>query len=412
MTPERKILLGDCRETLKQLPDESVQCVVTSPPYFNLRAYGDSDKEIGRERTPEEFVAGMVSVFSEVRRILRKDGTLWLNMGDCYATGAGSGRSMGGKCFGKQNAVIDEGAYPECQANRMPLPGLKPKDLIGIPWMLAFALRADGWYLRSDIIWNKPNPMPESVTDRPTKSHEYIFLLTKNRDYFYDAEAVKESVSGTANPRGNGVNPKAKTPGKNSRVFQDRDPNHPSERKTPRPKQNESFSAAISGNLVTSRNKRSVWSVATAPFADAHFATYPPDLIKPCILAGTSERGCCADCGAPYERILEKPEFQNKGESSTKYDGQSTAGRLAKLRQAAREAGVEYTGTKKTLGWKKTCQCTTDLTKPCTVLDPFAGSGTTGEVAGELGRNFIGCELYEKFLPMIERRTSQPGLML
>jgi DNA modification methylase len=316
--PDCKILTGDCREVLKTLPDASVQMCVTSPPYWGLRDYGTAtwdggdpecehkpnvrngsgradgvvdergqrnrdgvagmekarscacgaariDRQIGQEKTPQEFVETMVQVFREVRRVLKDDGVLWLNLGDSYATGAGSARSPGGKCFGKQNKVIDEGAFPMSQPNRMPIHGLKPKDLVGIPWMTAFALRADGWYLRQDIIWNKPNPMPESVTDRCTKAHEYIFLLSKSERYYYDHKAINEPIAEVT---------------RNDRVDTGRF----------RPDRGYPGSASAGcGRLGDSdyRNKRSVWTVTTSPYPEAHFATYPPDLIKPCILAGS-----------------------------------------------------------------------------------------------------------------------------
>lgn len=195
------ILQGDCLDRLRELPDESVHCCVTSPPYWGLRDYGCAG-QIGLEKTPQEYVAKMVEVFSEVRRVLRDDGTCWVNLGDCYATGAGrvgacpGGGERGAKWAGYRGDRDKDpkatGIGPMTQPNRMPLPGLKPKDLVGIPWRVAFALQADGWYLRSDIIWHKPSPMPESVTDRPTKSHEYIFMLSKSERYAYDAEAIKE----------------------------------------------------------------------------------------------------------------------------------------------------------------------------------------------------------------------------
>ena len=260
------ILTGDAITMLKTLDDESAQCCVTSPPYWGLRDYG-ADGQLGLEATPDEYAANMVAVFREVRRVLKNDGTLWLNLGDSYATGAGSGRAMGGKCFGKTNAVIDAGSFPKSQPNRMSIPGLKPKDLVGIPWLVAFALRADGWYLRSDIIWAKPNPMPESVRDRPTKSHEYIFLLAKSEKYFYDADAVKEPAT---DKRGPGNKKPVRLPdgfvaGK---------------------------SASTRGRLHeigkrTERNMRTVWRITTTPFPGAHFATFPRKLITPCILAGS-----------------------------------------------------------------------------------------------------------------------------
>jgi DNA modification methylase len=275
LLPDWEIRQGDVLKALAKLPDGSVDCCVTSPPYWGLRDYGMRG-QIGLEKTPELYIERMVQVFREVRRVLSDRGTCWINIGDSYATGAGKvGQRPGG---GKQGAAW-KGAMT--QPNRLPQIGLKAKDLVGIPWMLAFALRADGWYLRSEIIWHKPNPMPESVRDRPTKSHEQIFLLTKSQTYHYDADAIKEPASG--------VNPKANGP--NSRMEIDRDPQHA---KRPRHKQNPSFSAAVK-DTVDFRNKRSVWTVATAPYKGAHFATFPPKLIEPCILAGCPLGGVVLD---------------------------------------------------------------------------------------------------------------------
>jgi DNA modification methylase len=268
-----RILRGDCRDVLKTLPDESVHCVVTSPPYFGLRDYG-VEGQIGLEPTPDEFVAALVGVFREVRRVLRKDGTCWLNLGDSYA-GATVGDKRPGS--GRADGIVDDRA----QRNRNGLGrvnGSKPKDLIGIPWRVAFALQADGWYLRQDIIWAKPNPMPESVRDRCTKAHEYIFLLAKSERYFYDAEAIAEAAEPASaerykyafvgTPEGAVV-----CPGDDEGQ---RTPNGMRE---------------YSGT----RNKRSVWTVATQPFKEAHFATFPPDLIEPCIKAGCPKDGTVLD---------------------------------------------------------------------------------------------------------------------
>jgi len=247
------------------LADGSVHCCVTSPPYWWLRDYG-APGQLGLERTPEEYVARMVAVFREVRRVLRDDGTLWLNLGDCYATGAGKvGECPGG---GKQG---DNWKGATTSPNRMPLFGLKPKDLVGIPWRVAFALQADGWYLRSDIIWAKPNPMPESVTDRPTKAHEYLFLLTKSKTYYYDAEAIKEAGSG-------------RCPG-NKQYKYDGLKGHETKHGI----------LAQSNVPQVSRDKRTVWTVATQPYSGAHFATFPPKLIEPCILAGCPVGGVVLD---------------------------------------------------------------------------------------------------------------------
>lgn len=261
-----EILQGDCRDVLGGLPDGSINCCVTSPPYFGLRDYG-VEGQLGLEPTPDEFVSAMVEVFREVRRVLRDDGTLWLNLGDSYANDGKRGGSTGGKHASALHGNSGIG-------RRLLTTGLKPKDLIGIPWRVAFALQADGWYLRQDIIWHKPNPMPESVTDRCTKAHEYIFLFAKSERYYFDADAIKEqAVSNHAS--GNG--------------FKGR--------------QGGAIHMPMSGGAGTAdqwlpggmRNRRSVWTVSTKPFKGAHFATFPPDLIEPCVLAGCPVDGTVLD---------------------------------------------------------------------------------------------------------------------
>lgn len=268
-----QILQGDCRQILKDIPSGTVRCSVTSPPYYGLRDYG-VDGQIGLEQTPEEYVQQMVEVFREVRRVLTDDGTLWLNLGDSYA-GSGKGAWLN-KEGQKEVYVVDPGS-PITKMPKIPN-GLKTKDLIGIPWMVAFALRADGWYLRSDIIWNKPNCMPESVTDRPTKAHEYLFLLSKSERYFYNHEAIKENaVNGDPNPpRGSlGVI------GNDNKGLRESKPRGSFDGK---------HGDMAFRSILEKRNKRSVWTVSTASFSEAHFATFPPKLIEPCILAG-SETG-------------------------------------------------------------------------------------------------------------------------
>jgi DNA modification methylase len=298
---------GDCRDSLRQMAVDGVkvQMCVTSPPYFGLRDYGH-DGQIGLESTPDAFIANLVEVFRCVRDVLAEDGTLWVNIGDSYAARQRqSGPEHAGELARKNGGQI-------LQGQRKRPDGLKEKDLIGIPWMLAFALRADGWYLRQDIIWHKPNPMPESVTDRCTKSHEYIFLLSKSAKYYYDHQSIKDPVKQDWGTRD-------RTDGKYH---------------------NEGSGLQPHGGLEKSyemANKRSVWTVATKPYSGAHFATYPPELIEPCILAGS------------------------------------------------RPGDI--------------------------VLDPFFGSGTTGEVALALGRQYIGCELNPAYEPLQLERTSQQGLV-
>jgi DNA modification methylase len=267
-----RILEGDCRQVLATLADESVQTCVTSPPYWGQRDYG-VEGQLGLEATPQEYVTKLVDIFAEVRRVLRGDGTLWLNLGDTYISA--KGRS--------------HGTDPKQRARRLGLrpqdvaiPGLKGKDLVGIPWLVAFALRDAGWWLRSDIVWSKPNAIPESVEDRPTRAHEYVFLLSKSRRYYYDAAAVREPSAedtphrreraGAGAMRGQGQN-RPEGSGRANRPYRN--------------------VAAVGGGEM--RNRRSVWTVASQPFDGAHFATYPPRLIEPCILAGAPRDGLVLD---------------------------------------------------------------------------------------------------------------------
>lgn len=349
-----KIIEGNCLDVLKTLPDNSVNCCVTSPPYYNLRDYGHGE-QIGMEETPELFVENMTNIFAEVKRVLKDDGVLWLNLGDSY-WGSGKWNSTGGNSmFGK---TMNGGWVAEAKERNTPNHSMskhniiKPKDLIGIPWMVAFALRANGWYLRQDIIWNKPNPMPESVTDRCTKSHEYIFLLSKSKQYFYDAAAIEEpcvwDTGGMTEKRvdraeenhkamptvlKNGIRPKKKGPqtfgGKKARDGQagGGDP-----RNGHRTDENSQW-GKVWDNEKPTRNKRTVWTVATKPFREAHFATFPEELIYDCIKAGCPEGGI--------------------------------------------------------------------------VLDPFMGAGTTGLVARKLNRNFVGIELNPEYIEIAESRLSK-----
>ncbi len=329
------ILQGDALSVLKTLDDESISCCVTSPPYYNLRDYG-VDGQIGLEVSPEEYIKKLVEIFREVRRVLKNDGTLWVNIADSYA-GSGKGRVKGGVAkrdtFGevqRSNAGTINGTLQKTQAD-----SCKPKDLIGIPWMLAFALRNDGWHLRQDIIWAKPNPMPESVKDRCTKSHEYIFMLSKSPRYYYDSEAIAEPTAESTQKRlSQDISKQAgsQTPSKANCSMKAAAPRYGGKKYTENP---DAFNRTKSGNLYEyrpKRNKRDVWTVTTKPYKGAHFATFPPDLIEPCILAG-----CPAD-------------------------------------------GI--------------------------VLDPFAGSGTTGMVAKQHGRKFILIELNEEYVKLCEDRTS------
>ena len=258
------ILFGDCKQNLSAFLPNTARMCVTSPPYYGLRDYGGEEKQIGQENTPEEYIQNLVGVFREVREVLTDDGTLWVNIGDSYYN------YRPGKAYVKQTVSKTDQDLPEYSPKRSrKLDGIKEKDLIGIPWMLAFALRADGWYLRQDIIWHKPNPMPESVKDRCTKSHEYIFLLSKNKRYYYDNEAIKEPAkdwgtrdrtNGKYHNEGTGLSPHS----------------------------------GLSKSYPT-KNKRSVWSVTNKPYRGSHFAVFPPDLIEPCIKAGSEKGDCVLD---------------------------------------------------------------------------------------------------------------------
>lgn len=276
MTQQHRILVGDCIEMMRTLPDQSVHTCITSPPYFGLRDYG-VDGQIGLEASPRKFIESLVAVFREVRRVLRNDGTLWVNLGDSYASGGrcGGGRYMAERGDGAWQGKGDATGWRSAPA------GWKHKDLLGLPWRLAIALQDDGWYLRQDIIWHKPNPMPESIKDRCTKAHEYLFLLSKSPRYHFDQDAIREPARAQAAPesasRRNSFARETKyTDGEHGQTAQHR-------------------TGRDDVDYDETRNKRSVWTVATASFKGAHFATFPPDLIRPCVLAGSPRGGMVLD---------------------------------------------------------------------------------------------------------------------
>ena len=505
-----KVLVGDCRAMLATLPDKSVHMCVTSPPYWGLRAYGTNaqvwggdpehahgwgesrsratgnapsakstlttnngrgpqpgDKyqyeqaavastgstcscgawrgELGSEPTPGLFLEHMVVVFAEVWRVLRDDGTVWLNIGDSYAGSHGNGYQQTMDRVNRTTGSIGNFDLGR-RMGRSDGPGMKPKDLMGIPWRLAFALQDAGWYLRSDIIWSKPNPMPESVTDRPTKSHEYLFLLTKSgtsqfwvhrdglpgsrtlpapdyrwqdaannnaetaieppnwktekhngglrwrrvnlwsgRDYYYDADAIREDATyagkivtlgekSLSKGQANGAGIEASGNGKATSVV-----------------------------VASGRNKRSVWTIATEAFPESHFATYPTALVEPCIKAGTSERGVCPECGAPWVRVVERSGGTTGKSWHDHIDdaghGQRDQGRAAEL------AWRNGTYRRESTGWWPSCKHEVEPV-PATVLDPFFGAGTTGLVADRLDRNCIGVELNPEYAEMARRRLT------
>jgi DNA modification methylase len=389
-----RLLEGDCREVLPTLSANSVHCVVTSPPYWGLRDYGTGqwdggdpacdhgaayrahrnagrqtgvnggvpgserdpvrtvcrcgarriDRQIGLEATPEEYIATMVAVFREVRRVMRPDATCWVNLGD----------------------------------------GFRDKQLLMMPARLALALQADGWWLRSDIIWAKRNPMPESATDRPTIAHEHVFLLAKSPRYFFDAEAVREESS--ENTHAGYASNGAKTLA-NANAFGVKP-------------------SCFDGYRLPTRNMRNVWEIATSPFADAHFATFPPALVERCIRAGTSERGCCAACGAPWARVVERSVAFTSGSGRA---GNVPNGKYAGTAQALSgdydiRMGPSVATT--TTGWSPSCSPCGDARPPvpATVLDPFSGAGTTLLVADRLQRDAIGIELNSVYTAMAKKR--------
>ncbi len=391
-----RVIQGDCRAVLATLPADSVHCVVTSPPYWGLRDYGIGKDAHGLEPTIDLYVRNAVEIFRAVHHVLRPDGSLWLNLGDSYNNFRNGQCGQSVHNHEERNKPIDR---------KRGSAGLKEKDLCGVPWRIAFALQADGWWLRQDIIWNKPNPMPESVTDRCTKAHEYLFLLTKSARYFFDAEAIKEAADARNehDATGAGYEAPGQKPHSGNRVelakgF--RGGSYVGGRPGPRKETGNTY--APDGYK---RNKRSVWIVATAPFPEAHFATFPPELIEPCIKAGTSERGCCAKCGAPWEREITVDYKKNRPSAG---DDPRSRGkdRLASARESYGSQGWRGNNLlrdAKILGWRATCKCAAAVV-PCTVLDPFGGAGTTGLVADRLQRNAILIELNPAYAEMARKR--------
>jgi DNA modification methylase len=367
---------GDVLDVLRAIPPESVHCVVTSPPYFGLRDYSVAG-QIGLEPSIDEYVATMVAVFREVKRVLRRDGSVWCNLGDSYS---GAGYSNHANTGGAQRS--DGGKQKHILSSTT---NLKSKDLCMIPARVALALQADGWYIRSEITWCKRAPMPESVTDRPTSATEKIYLLTKSARYFYDADAVREPHSeahlgryalpfnvGTKESNGAGrPNGASDTPGL----------------KVPNP---------------AGRNLWNYWLLSPEPYAAAHFATFPSEIPRRAIAAGTSERGVCAECGAPWRRVVDMVEAKEAFRNGTKYvdhvaDGDSNH---------SERRGQKFRGLIKgeTKGWQPTCTHHDAPTLPAVVLDPFSGAGTTVMQALRMGRRGIGIELNPEYVRLSEGR--------
>ena len=375
------ILCGDAVEQLRTLPDRSVHMCVTSPPFFGLRDYG-VDRQIGLEATPAEWVAKLVDVFREVRRVLRDDGTCWIEIGDSYAATMTSDRRMYQPSG--ERGTPSTSRDPVATGQRTAVNGLKPKDLLGQPWMLAFALRDDGWWLRSEIIWARPNPMPESVTDRPTKAHSTVFLLAKQAHYSYDADGIREPAEYGFSPSTGadwreGTGSAAENPGRGSRTVS-------------------------RGDGTGGRNARSVWTIPTQPLKDEHYAAFPEELARRCILAGTSEKGCCPGCGAPWERVTERTPLSTPTYSDARG---YTVGGGARDTITRLGDGVSVTTT----GWRPTCDHGLNPV-PATVLDCFLGSGTTALVARKLGRYCVGIELKPEYVELAWRRLRDPRAMV
>jgi DNA modification methylase len=443
---------GDVIEVLRTMPAASVHCVVTSPPYFSLRKYGDDSRELGQEASPAEFIANLVAVFDEVRRVLRPDGTLWVNIADSYANDS----KWGGMTSGKHVRALHGGAVGRSKRAT----GLKPKERCAVPERLVLAMSDAGWWYRDEVIWHKPNPMTFSGTDRTTPAHEKVYMFTQAAHYFYDQEAIREPIKASSIARlgqsslggqagSTRANGGAKTNGNMKPVLFGGN--------EWRPQLKRALELAREGGLTDAHlaairavglnnvgraaetqsgagrnteevqrlaaeakevlggyfrefltsggaNRRSVWTIATGNFREAHFATMPEALAVDMIKAGTSARGCCPGCGAPWEREVEPVFTSHDADTDSAYEKGSNANRLARLRQAARAAGGEYVNERITTAWTPTCGCGVADPIPCTVLDPFNGAGTTGVAALGLGRSYIGIELYPEYVEMSERR--------
>jgi DNA modification methylase len=459
-----KLYNHDCR-SMSEISDNSIQCVVTSPPYWGLRKYSGNqdliwggnnhhehewgeqqlihryDKKLsndyggwdrpsrneaartadnhsyclkcnawrgafGLEPTPELYIQHSIEILREIKRVLRKDGTVFWNIGDSYSGGNGNSNryNRGPNSIMPQNTnkLFNEVSITSNKNH----PVIKPKDLCLIPFRVAIAVQEDGWWVRSVIIWSKNNPMPESVKDRPTESHEYILLLTKSAKYYWDQEAVRETYTEPLNRWGG--NDVRNSSHKYIDTFENGEDNGGigAIGKTSMLR-----SGALTRPDPAGRNLRSVWTFPTQGYPEAHFATFPEELPERCIKAGTPEYGCCDKCGTPYERIIESGFTKHDGQTNSKSDPRDklngATGRLALLRQAARENGGEYINETKTLGWQQSCKCKDSKPVPSTVLDPFAGSGTTLWVAKKLNRKANGYELSSKYCQLIIDRNKQ-----
>jgi DNA modification methylase len=458
---------GHVLDRLRELADDSVHCVVTSPPYWTVRDYkvepqtwggdprcrhewvgaehlarggfahgGEQDRNerlkwssalcstcgawsgaLGLEPSLDLYLANILEVFEEVRRVLRPDGTLWLNLGDAY------------NAFNGNRQTTSEYAGRDVEKGRPVLPGgwgltertLKPKDLLGLPFRVVLMLQEVGWWFRSTVIWHKPNPAPESVRDRPTNAHEYLFLLSKRRRYYYDVVAGREPFADATHRRLEQASFHSQEGGPKDGL----NPNRSQRRSLENLKRKQDAAAAAgapatqrrmtgfnarweqseaNGSAPADRNLRSVWTIAPEPFKEAHFAVFPRRLVQPCIRVGTSERGCCPDCGAPWRRVTKPSEryarLLGKGYHGHEADAERGRHQGSGDRDAVRDL--------ETLAWEPTCSHEEEPI-PAVVLDPFCGSGTTGVVAVQEGRRFLGFELSPTFVEMAERRIANEG---
>ncbi len=410
------ILVGDALDRLREMPAQSVQTCVTSPPFWQLRDYGE-EGQLGLEERPEEYVEKLVEIFREVRRVLRDDGTVWLDLGDTYAS-----KTRGSDKGWEKSRLTNPGTVQKAQSaslrngngdrHRGKSSGLKEKDLVGIPWLVAFALRDDGWFLRRDIIWSKPNAMPESIRDRPSSSHEYLFLLSKKARYFYDGDAIrhpyapgsKERIAAGFKDRYDGM--AAAIPnaghrgvygGPNGEQVNPGGRNKRSVWEVPE----ELYSQFLQWLAMQEELVPDVWDITTQPFPQAHFAVFPPKLVEPCIRAGTPPQ-TCAECGAPWVRQVERERLR---------EGEPIEGTWSRPDEPRRigPTGVGHYKEEtrvRTVGWEPSCDHAEGGGR-ATVLDPFAGAGTTGLVAAQLDREFVGVELSPFFAEMAEDRIAR-----
>lgn len=420
---DARVLVGPCAAALDELPDESVHACVTSPPYFRLRRYDavalwpevtyapmpglapvtiPAQKcELGLEDDISAYVGHLVHAFRCVSRVLRPDGTLWLNLGDTWASSGKRGGTRSGfneRWHGKEpdsgRPARTEGHVPDPRIPR----GLKRKDLIGVPWRVAFALQADGWWLRSEICWQKPNALPDPTEDRLTKAHETIFQLAKSDLYFHDADAIREGHTMRPQRRANG-HKRRRTDGL-------------------LPEQTWSTSSrdepGVDGHPL-GRNARTVWTICTTPFSDAHFAVMPIELARRCVLASTSAKGVCPACGAPWHRVVERGESstaRRRADGHIPDEGRYGRGGTARGKHGAiltspddrKAGGLGRPAPRVIVGWEPSCTCDAGEPVPAIVLDPFSGAATTGVAALREGRSFVGVEINSSFAEMSRKR--------